>query len=393
MGWRAIRMMLDRPAILRVQLRALLAAAGGRNLSLMFPMVAEVAELGGCTPAARPRDPSAPGAPAGRSPAGLEVGVMLEVPALFWQLPALLPRVDFVSIGSNDLLQFLFACDRGNPALVDRYDALSPPALSLLRDLVERAPVPPVCASASAARWRAGRWRPWRSVGPGRAESLGLAQRGRAGEGHDPQPGGDASQPLRGLAPRSPRPQPPRPAPGLCQGPWRGVADERLSAIIGEAFWALSRETGLEDFRSGHLLSKDGSSLCPSPAVGGATEPPMLKTRPKLPVEAQDRSLEVARDIGRRLREARTSRSETLNSVADQLQDPPGLYRGAGGGRAWPHSGPDLRGRLPCAATAPIWGSTARSWSPPSSPRPLASPPRPSWSTASRSPNRAAARR
>src|SRR3546814_6833539 len=56
-------------------------------------------------------------------------------PALFWQLPALLPRVDFVSISSNDLLQFLFACDRGNPALVDRYDALSPPALSLLRDL------------------------------------------------------------------------------------------------------------------------------------------------------------------------------------------------------------------------------------------------------------------
>jgi phosphotransferase system enzyme I (PtsP) len=60
------------------------------------------------------------------------------VPALFWQLDALLDAVDFISIGSNDLLQFLFACDRGNPALIDRYDVLSPAALSFLRDLVER---------------------------------------------------------------------------------------------------------------------------------------------------------------------------------------------------------------------------------------------------------------
>jgi phosphotransferase system enzyme I (PtsP) len=137
MGWRAMRMMLDRPAILRVQLRALLAAAGGRSLSLMFPMVAEVAEL---VAARRLLDLEMERARrAGQTlPAEIEVGVMLEVPALFWQLPALLPRVDFISIGSNDLLQFLFACDRGNPALVDRYDALSPPALSLLRDLVDR---------------------------------------------------------------------------------------------------------------------------------------------------------------------------------------------------------------------------------------------------------------
>jgi phosphotransferase system enzyme I (PtsP) len=63
---------------------------------------------------------------------------MLEVPALFWQLKPLLARVDFVSVGSNDLMQFLFACDRGSPELVDRYDVLSPPALSFFRDLVER---------------------------------------------------------------------------------------------------------------------------------------------------------------------------------------------------------------------------------------------------------------
>jgi phosphotransferase system enzyme I (PtsP) len=71
-------------------------------------------------------------------PERIEVGAMLEVPSLYWQLPALLQRVDFLSVGSNDLFQFLFACDRGNPALVDRYDVLSPPALSFFASLVER---------------------------------------------------------------------------------------------------------------------------------------------------------------------------------------------------------------------------------------------------------------
>ena len=71
-------------------------------------------------------------------PSRLRVGAMLEVPSLFWQLRALLPRIDFLSIGSNDLFQFLFACDRGNPELIDRYDVLSPPVLSFLRELVER---------------------------------------------------------------------------------------------------------------------------------------------------------------------------------------------------------------------------------------------------------------
>ena len=71
-------------------------------------------------------------------PQAVRVGTMLEVPALFWQLPALLRRIDFLAIGSNDLMQFLFACDRGNPQLIDRYDVLSPPVLSFLRELVQR---------------------------------------------------------------------------------------------------------------------------------------------------------------------------------------------------------------------------------------------------------------
>ena len=71
-------------------------------------------------------------------PSGVRLGVMLEVPSMLWQMRALLPRIDFLSIGTNDLLQFLFACDRGNPELTDRYDVLSPPVLSFLRELVER---------------------------------------------------------------------------------------------------------------------------------------------------------------------------------------------------------------------------------------------------------------
>ncbi|MCB2053426.1 MAG: phosphoenolpyruvate--protein phosphotransferase, partial [Geminicoccaceae bacterium] len=137
MGWRALRMMLDRPWILRAQLRALLTAAAGRRLRLMFPMVAEVAEFDRARhlldlELARGR------ARGQQAPATLEVGAMMEVPALFWQLPALLPRIDFVSVGSNDLLQFLFACDRGSPLLSERYDVLSPPALSFVRALAQQ---------------------------------------------------------------------------------------------------------------------------------------------------------------------------------------------------------------------------------------------------------------
>jgi phosphotransferase system enzyme I (PtsP) len=137
MGWRAMRLVLDRPALLRDQLRALIAAARGRPLSVMFPMVAEVAELDAARTILERELERAAGA-GSPVPQPLQIGAMLEVPALFFQLPALLRRVDFLSIGTNDLMQFLFACDRGNPALTDRYDVLSPPALSFLREVVER---------------------------------------------------------------------------------------------------------------------------------------------------------------------------------------------------------------------------------------------------------------
>ncbi|MBI5120896.1 MAG: phosphoenolpyruvate--protein phosphotransferase [Rhodospirillales bacterium] len=136
MGWRSIRITLDRPAVLRQQLRALIRAAQGRDLSIMFPMIADVSEMD------KARDlldrelarECARGAP---KPMRLRVGTMLEVPALAFQLDALLERVDFISVGSNDLVQFLFASDRGNPRLSDRYDTLAPSVLVFLKRLVE----------------------------------------------------------------------------------------------------------------------------------------------------------------------------------------------------------------------------------------------------------------
>jgi len=135
MGWRAIRMALDRPLMLRQQLRALIQAADGRNLSVMFPMVAEVAEFEAAR-AILDKELERERGQGGRLPATLRVGAMLEVPGLVWQLPALLQRVDFLSVGINDLFQFLFAADRGNPLVADRYDVLSPGMLELLRKIV-----------------------------------------------------------------------------------------------------------------------------------------------------------------------------------------------------------------------------------------------------------------
>ncbi len=142
MGWRSLRVGLDRPALLRRQLRALLLAAGSRELSVMFPMVATVAEFRAARSLllaeARRVQPSS---------GNLRIGTMLEIPALMWQLPDLLKEVDFLSIGSNDLLQFLFAADRGTPSLYDRYDFLSQPVLDVLDQVVAAAKVAGVSVS------------------------------------------------------------------------------------------------------------------------------------------------------------------------------------------------------------------------------------------------------
>jgi phosphotransferase system enzyme I (PtsP) len=132
LGWRAIRMGLDRPALLKMQLRALIWASKGRPLRIMFPLVANVDEFR----AARAMVDNEVnwalrrGRPA---PSRLDVGAMIEAPSLIWHLDALLPMTDFVSVGTNDLMQYLFAADRGNPRVADRYDPLSPPALRALK--------------------------------------------------------------------------------------------------------------------------------------------------------------------------------------------------------------------------------------------------------------------
>jgi phosphotransferase system, enzyme I, PtsP len=136
LGWRAIRMGLDRPALLRLQLRALLAAADGRELRVMFPLVSSVDEFRAAR--ALVDQELAWSQRRGRpAPSALRVGAMIEAPALIWHLDALLPMTDFVSVGTNDLMQYLFAADRGNPRVAERYDFLSPPALRAMAAIQE----------------------------------------------------------------------------------------------------------------------------------------------------------------------------------------------------------------------------------------------------------------
>jgi phosphotransferase system, enzyme I, PtsP len=138
LGWRSIRMALDRPALLRLQLRAMLLAGEGQDIKIMFPMIADVDEYQRAK-AVFDREVTYLKARGHRLPKSVKLGAMIEIPSLLWQLDGLLPIVDFASIGSNDLVQFLFASDRGNPKLAGRYDPLSPAALGAMRQIVERA--------------------------------------------------------------------------------------------------------------------------------------------------------------------------------------------------------------------------------------------------------------
>jgi len=124
--------------LLKLQLRALLRAAAGRNLRVMFPMIADVEEFRSAK-ALLEQEQDYLRRGGHDLPASVKLGAMIEVPALIWQLDGLLREVDFASIGSNDLLQFLFASDRGNSRLAARYDPLSPSLLSAIRYIVERA--------------------------------------------------------------------------------------------------------------------------------------------------------------------------------------------------------------------------------------------------------------
>ena len=138
LGWRAIRIALDRPALLRYQVRAMLNASAGRTLRILLPMVSDVDEFN--------RGRALVDRELERArllnlvrPTQVLVGAMLEVPALAFMLPQLMRSADFVSIGSNDLLSLAFAVDRTNPRVSKRYDNLNPASLTLIRLIVNSA--------------------------------------------------------------------------------------------------------------------------------------------------------------------------------------------------------------------------------------------------------------
>ncbi len=138
MGWRATRIALDRPVILRQQLRALIRAAAGEGLHVMFPFIAEVAEYDAVR-ALLTKELDRAREDGIMPPSYMKVGAMLEIPSLLFQLPELFERVDFISIGSNDLLQFLFACDRGSTKVGGRYDPLNPIVMRAVQRITARA--------------------------------------------------------------------------------------------------------------------------------------------------------------------------------------------------------------------------------------------------------------
>ena len=137
MGWRALRLSLDRSTLMRAQARALIEASAGKTLRVMFPMVSEPWEFDAAKALFEEQVEWARTA-SRRVPKHIEYGAMLEVPSLAETLDILLPKVDFLSIGTNDLTQFLFAADRADPRLAERYDWLSPAILRFLQARTRR---------------------------------------------------------------------------------------------------------------------------------------------------------------------------------------------------------------------------------------------------------------
>ena len=138
LGWRAIRLGLDRPGLLRSQVRAMLRAASGRELRIMFPLVAAVQEFDEAKSLVE-RELTHLRRHGHRLPERVEIGSMVEVPALLYQLDELLERVDFLSVGSNDLIQFLYAADRSNARVANRFDQLAIPVLRALKLIADKA--------------------------------------------------------------------------------------------------------------------------------------------------------------------------------------------------------------------------------------------------------------
>jgi phosphotransferase system enzyme I (PtsP) len=138
LGWRAIRIGLDRPALLRAQMRGLLKASADRHLNVMFPMVATVDEFVRAR-AIVEREQKHLKRHGHPLPAQLSLGVMIEIPSLLFQIDEIAAEADFLSVGTNDLVQYLFAVDRENRLVANRFDPLSVPNLRALKLIADRA--------------------------------------------------------------------------------------------------------------------------------------------------------------------------------------------------------------------------------------------------------------
>ena len=137
MGWRGVRMAVDRPGMIRPQLRALLSAAAGRTLWVMFPFVTLPGEVEDIRKLldreidrAKRREKELPN--------DVKIGAMIETPASAWRADLIAEKVDFLSVGGNDLAQFYFAADRDSERVQRRYDPMNPGFLSFLKNTVEK---------------------------------------------------------------------------------------------------------------------------------------------------------------------------------------------------------------------------------------------------------------
>lgn len=136
LGWRALRIGLDRPGLLHAQIRALLKAANGKPVKIMFPMVANCSEFDQAKTIVERQKAYLVrhGYPL---PSDIKLGAMVEVPSLLLELDEICEKADFLSVGTNDLMQFLFAVDRENRLVANRFDALSTPMLRALKTIID----------------------------------------------------------------------------------------------------------------------------------------------------------------------------------------------------------------------------------------------------------------
>ncbi|CAH0532686.1 Phosphoenolpyruvate-dependent phosphotransferase system [Vibrio stylophorae] len=140
LGWRGIRFTLDHPDIFLIQLRAMLRASlDHENLAVLFPMVSGIAELDEAINLFERavKEIAQEAAIHGHTLQRPKLGVMLEVPSMLYLLTPLLPRIDFMSVGSNDLTQYLLAVDRNNARVASLYDPLHPAVLQALKQIID----------------------------------------------------------------------------------------------------------------------------------------------------------------------------------------------------------------------------------------------------------------